>query len=281
MKPVLSLFSGAGLLDRGFEAAGFCVVSAGDILWGRDVRNFAPASHVFGGVVGGSPCQDFSKARRTPPTGQGVELVREFARVVEQSAPDWFLLENVPGVPNVAVTGYKVQRFNLNARECGVAQNRLRCFQFGSQSGKPLVIHRGEGSGTASRCCMASEGKRGTRRGWSEFCQLQGLPADFALPGLSQAMRYKLVGNGVPVPMARVVATAIKAWSVTPSDSLASWQRLCVCGCGRPVADGQTQATAACRKREQRKRDAARQSENGRVTRELNLVLQGELGSPV
>ena len=35
MKLVLSTFSGAGLLDRGFEQAGFCVVSAGDILWGR------------------------------------------------------------------------------------------------------------------------------------------------------------------------------------------------------------------------------------------------------
>lgn len=43
LKPVLSIFTGAGLLDRGFEAAGFCVVSAGDILWGRDVRDFAPA----------------------------------------------------------------------------------------------------------------------------------------------------------------------------------------------------------------------------------------------
>jgi len=281
MKPVLSLFSGAGLLDRGFEAAGYCVVSAGDILWGRDVRDFTPACHIFGGVIGGSPCQDFSKARRSPPTGQGVELVREFARVVEQAAPDWFLLENVPGCPNVTVPGYKVQRFNLNARECGVPQNRLRCFQFGNVTGRPLVIHRGEPTPAASRCCMASEAKRGVRRGWSQFCQLQGLPADFQLPGLSLAMRYKLVGNGVPVPMASVVATAIIAWSVTDDDSLESWHRVCVCGCGRPVPPGQTQATAACRKREQRKRDAARKSDNGRVTRELNLVLQAELGSPV
>lgn len=94
MELVLSVFTGAGLLDRGFEQSGFCCVSAGDILWGRDVRDFQPASHIFKGVIGGSPCQDFSKARRCPPTGEGVELVGEFVRVVTKAQPEWFLLEN-------------------------------------------------------------------------------------------------------------------------------------------------------------------------------------------
>ena len=274
MDLVLSLFTGAGLLDRGFEQAGFCVVSAGDILWGRDVRNFAPARHVFKGVIGGSPCQDFSKARRCPPSGQGVQLLNEFCRVVTQAAPDWFLIENVPGVPNVTLPAYKVQRFNLNARECGVPQNRPRCFQFGSQSGRPLVIHRGKSIGAVSPCCMATEGKlrNSERRGWSQFCELQGLPAGFNLPGLSQAMKYKLVGNGVPVPMARVVATAIKAWLVTDDDSLESWKRVCVCGCGREVKPGRTQAEASCRKRMQRQRDAAAVTKPGPVTPALTLL---------
>lgn len=252
MKLVLSLFTGAGLLDRGFEQSGFCVVSAGDIILGRDVRDFKPARHIFSGVIGGSPCQDFSKARRTALTGYGVEMVNHFARVVTQSGPDWFLLENVPGVPDLAIEGYKIQRFNLNAKECGVPQNRLRCFQFGSHTGKPLVIHREESSAAPSRCCLATEGKTKGRRTFSDFCQLQGLPAAFSLPGLSQAMKYRLVGNGVPVPMARVVATAIKSWSVTDA-----WQRVCICGCGRIVRSGQSQATAACRKRIQRLRDRA------------------------
>ena len=64
----LSLFTGAGLLDRAFEFHGWCVVSAGDVLWGRDVRNFTPARHVFNGVFGGPPCQDFSGANREVPT---------------------------------------------------------------------------------------------------------------------------------------------------------------------------------------------------------------------
>src|SRR5882672_2616647 len=105
MKPVLSIFSGAGLLDRGFEQAGYCVVSAGDILWGRDVCDFQTASHIFQGVIGGSPCPDFSKALRTPPTGYGFKMINQFARVVSQASPAWFLLENVPGVPDIIVDG--------------------------------------------------------------------------------------------------------------------------------------------------------------------------------
>jgi DNA (cytosine-5)-methyltransferase 1 len=152
----------------------------------------------------------------------------------------------------------------LNASECGVPQNRLRCFQFGNRTGKPLVIHRGNQESRVSHCCLATEGKRRSdqRRDFSTFCELQGLPKDFALPGLSQAMRYKLVGNGVPVPMARVVAAAIVSWSVTTDD----WKRVCVCGCGRPVHRGQSQATAACRKRMQRARHIVGVSSPGIVT---------------
>lgn len=40
----------------------------------------------------------------------------------------------------VTVKGYTVQRFNVRASECGLPQNRLRAFQFGYQSGSPLVI---------------------------------------------------------------------------------------------------------------------------------------------
>lgn len=276
MKPVLSIFTGAGLLDRGFEQAGFCCVSAGDILWGRDVRDFAPARHMFVGVIGGSPCQDFSKARRSPPTGNGVAMLRQFARIVDAAQPEWFLLENVPAVPDIlpflderGATGWHVQRLNLNASECGVAQNRLRCFQFGNRDRAGLVIPRSDTPDEVASCAMASEGKKKltSRRSWPEFCELQGLPRDFTLPGWSQGMRYKIVGNGVPVPMARVVATAIKLRTVTQHIEV------CACDCGRPVQPGRTRATAACRKRLQRKRDAAGVTEPGIVTRAPSLTI--------
>ena len=269
MELVLSLFTGAGLLDRGFREEGFCVVSAGDLITGQDVREFAPANHRFDGIIGGSPCQDFSKARRCPPSGEGLALLVQFARVICQAEPTWCLLENVPGVPDLAdfITdnGWRFQRFNLTARECGLRQNRLRCFQFGARDGSRLLIRRGDTpEGHIEPCCMASEGRRPGRRTFADFCERQGLPRDFmAASALSRTLKYQLVGNGVPVPMARVVARAICDRTVT------KWtQQFCVCDCGRPVHPGQTLATPACRKRMQRRRerDAAGVTEPGPVT---------------
>lgn len=272
MDLVLSTFTGAGLLDMGFEQEGFCVVSAGDILLGRDVRSFRPARHIFSGIIGGPPCQDFSKARRCPPTGEGLEMIQAFLSIVHAGQPLWFLMENVPQVPDIKAIpfgGYfddwTIQRFNLNACECGLRQNRLRSFQFGSRDGSRLVIRRQvTAEGHTERCCIASEGRRANRRTFADFCELQGLPRDFlADSDLSQTIKYQLVGNGVPVPMARVIAGAIRDRAVTRWD-----QQLCVCDCGRPVKPGQTLATAACRKRMQRRRerDAAGVTEPGPVT---------------
>ena len=262
-------------MGRAFESEGYCVVRGPDILWGQDVRGWQPARHVFTGIIGGSPCQDFSKARRCAPTGEGVEMLVEFTRIVIEADPAWFLLENVPGVPDLKAlwnlrwpAEWKFQRFNLNARECGSAQNRLRCFQFGHKVGQPLVLQRAFPlAGDVAACAMATEGKRPGRRTFADFCELQGLPRDFALPGLTLSARYKAVGNGVPVPMARVVAAAIRSRSVTDYPT----SRLCRCHCGRAVPSGKTLATPACRKRVQRQRDASRVTGPGPVTPAASL----------
>ena len=75
---VLSLFPGIDLLGRGFEDTGFCVVRGPDRLWGGDIRRFFPIPGKFNGIIAGSPCQDFSSARRTDPTGYGREMLAEF-----------------------------------------------------------------------------------------------------------------------------------------------------------------------------------------------------------
>jgi DNA (cytosine-5)-methyltransferase 1 len=245
---VLSLFPGAGLLDRGFEQAGFCVVRGPDTLLGHSIEGFtAPAGH-FSGVIGGPPCQDFSRARRRPPTGHGQRMLNEFARVVTQTQPDWWLMENVPGVPDIHVSDYVTQRFNLFAFEFGCRQRRNRSFQFGSRDGLPLVLSRGTQSQfkKLSPAVLAHDG----RRNFSDLCELQGLPRGFTLPGLSRTAKYRAVGNGVPVPMAKAVAEAIRDRRVTD-------QRLCACGCGRPLTgpNRQKAATAACRKRLERARN--------------------------
>lgn len=245
---VLSLFPGADLLGRGFEAEGFCVVRGPDKVWGGDVRDFHPPAGRFAGVIGGSPCQDFSTIRRAPQTGEGMEMLREFCRCVHEARPEWFLLENVPGVPDVGVDGYSVQRLNLTAAECGGRQKRNRTFQFGSRDGMVICPRRGDTAGAPERAALASESSRLGRRGFADFCELQGLPRDFDLPGLSMAAKYRAVGNGVPLYMGRVIARAVR------EREPARLVTLCACNCGRHVWGKQLMATAGCRKRMERRR---------------------------
>jgi DNA (cytosine-5)-methyltransferase 1 len=266
---VLSLFPGIDLLGRGFEAEGFCVVRGPDTITGGDVRSFHPPAGVFSGIIGGSPCQDFSKARRAPPTGEGLAMLAEFARVVTEAQPTWFLLENVPQVPTITVPGYTVQRFDLNARECGVRQNRPRHFQYGDLRGWVIIVTRDRRVTDAQPCATASEGRRSARRSWADFCALQGLPRDFDLPGWTREAKYHAVGNGVPIPMARVVARAV----IAAREPVGF--RLCRCGCGRPATGKHDTATVACRKRLQRQRDASRANGAGQVTPLFDLAPAG------
>lgn len=260
---VLSVFPGIDLFGRGFEEVGYQVLRGPDPIWGGFIETFHPPAGVFEGVIGGSPCQDFSAARRCPPSGNGLRLLDEFLRVVVEVSPDWFVLENTPQVPSVNVLGYSMQRFNLSAAECGGRQRRLRCFQFGQRGeSNPLIIDRRDAAAAILEpCAMASEGSRQVRRSFADFCELQGLPRDFDLPGMSVEAKYRAVGNGVPVYMARVIAIAVKRRRDTPSG------RVCICKCGRQVFGDAMHATAACRKRmERRRRDRAGVTGPGPVT---------------
>lgn len=254
---VLSLFPGIDMLGMGFEKAGFCVVRGPDPIFGGDIRSFIPPRGVFNGVIGGPPCQDFSKKRRTSATGYGLAMLNEFKRVILSASPDWWLMENVPEVPDMKIPGYSWQRLDLRANEFGLTQNRLRHFQYGNRDGAGMILDRYVTNKATEPCCLASEGEKGERRSWPDFCELQGLPRDFTLPGMTQAGKYRAVGNGVPIPMAYALAMAIK----NPEQG-----KPCICGCGRRVTGNSIYAKAACRKREQRRRDASTVTEPGIVT---------------
>lgn len=254
MKLVLSLCPGIDLLGKGFEVEGFCVVKGPDPIFGGDIRNFSAPRAAFAGVIVGSPCQDFSIARRSvPPTGEGREILGHCVRVIEETEPDWFLIENVPTVPDVIIPGYAIQRLDLNANECGIPQNRLRHFQFGSRRGFIIEPKRQKAIEDCERTCIATEGVREGRRMWGDFCALQGLPRDFHLPGWTREGRYKAVGNGVPLPMASLIARAI-----LEARPLAKGEKLCACSCGRILTGKQKAALPACRKRLERSRTRPR-----------------------
>jgi DNA (cytosine-5)-methyltransferase 1 len=260
---VLSLFPGIDLLGRGFELAGFCVVRGPDLIYGGDIRSFHCAPGRFDGVIGGPPCQDFSGLNRSPGK-DGMEMLGEYCRVVSEAAPDWFLMENIARVPDIAIPDYSVQRFDLNARECGMKQSRLRHFQFGSRRGLVIIPNRQKPLSTMEPICLASEGQRQDRRDWADFCELQGLPRSFNLPGWSIKAKYKAVGNGVPVPMAVTIARAIQVAGTHRADI-----RLCLCGCGRIVYGNQVMATPACRKRMERRR--RRDGSGAQVARQFTM----------
>lgn len=239
---VLSLFPGAGLLDFGFARAGFCVVRGPDVLLGGHIEDFTPPAGHFEGVIGGPPCQDFSRARRRPPSGHGASMLDHFCRCVAAAEPHWFLMENVPGVPTISVSPYTIQRFNLLACEFGVSQRRTRSYHFGSTDGVPLSIPRSnEPRPTTKPAVLARDG----RGNWRELARLQGLPHWFDLPGLHHSHKVRAIGNGVPVPVAHALAVAIRDRAALEQS------RRCACGCGRILVghDSQRCYNATCRKR--------------------------------
>jgi DNA (cytosine-5)-methyltransferase 1 len=138
---VLSLFPGIGLLDRAFEEEGFVVVRGPDVLWGGDIRRFHPPAGKFDGVIGGPPCQAFSRlvhmVRQNGYEPKFGNLIPEFERVVSEAKPQWFLMENVPDAPRPNVAAYKLHSFAINNRQClaedgePAKQNRVRAITFG------------------------------------------------------------------------------------------------------------------------------------------------------
>lgn len=233
VKPlVLSLFPGIGLLDMAFEEEGFCVVRGPDLLWGGDVRRFHPPAGRFEGVIGGPPCQMFSRLRHlNPDCGKGIgNLIPEFERVVEEAAPGWFVMENVPDAPAPNVAGYDVQEQLVRDVWVGGDTNRLRRFSFGGAGTfqvETLALHRPDpepaalasasvrvpvrigGSGKIKRT-LARNHQEKDSSGFERAKRVQGLPDNFDLPPFLVSAKVKAVGNGVPLPMGRAVAKAVK-----------------------------------------------------------------------
>ena len=171
----------------------------------------------------------------------------EFTRCVTSASPEWWLLENVPTVPDIIIPGYVTQRIDINSGwYCD--QTRLRHIQFGSLSGRLLNIPRHPVTGTQP-AVLAND-----TRSFRRVCELQGLPDDYDLPPFRVKEAIRAVGNGVPLPMGRELARAVTTAYVTDLDVTL---RICECGCGRPVTGKQKYYDYSCRKRAQRKRDQA------------------------
>lgn len=160
---VISLFSGCGGLDLGFEKAGFEIPVANEIdktIWETfkinhpktrliegDIRNIKEADFPdeIDGIIGGPPCQSWSEAGAL----RGIDDARgrlffEYIRILREKHPKFFLAENVKGmlanrhseaVKNIISMfencNYDVSVTLVNAKDYGVAQERKRVFYIG------------------------------------------------------------------------------------------------------------------------------------------------------
>ncbi|HGO5823762.1 TPA: DNA cytosine methyltransferase [Mannheimia haemolytica] len=168
---VISLFSGCGGLDLGFEKAGFEIPVANEYdktIWATfkanhpntrliegDIRNIKEEDfpNKIDGIIGGPPCQSWSEAGslRGINDARG-QLFYDYIRILKDKQPKFFLAENVSGMlanrHNEAVQnilkmfeecGYDVTLTMVNAKDYGVAQERKRVFYIGFR--KDLNIH--------------------------------------------------------------------------------------------------------------------------------------------
>lgn len=160
---VISLFSGAGGLDLGFERAGFDIPVANELdknIWATYKANHPDTYLIEGdiksintdelpsdvdGIIGGPPCQSWSEAgsRKGIEDARG-QLFYEYIRILRAIKPKFFLAENVSGMladrHNYAVqnilklfgdAGYDVTMTLVNAKNYGVAEERKRVFYVG------------------------------------------------------------------------------------------------------------------------------------------------------
>ncbi len=156
----VSLFSGAGGLDLGFEGGGF------EIAWAIDIdydscethRAWSKAEVIQGDIslidlkqipdaeviIGGFPCQGFSLAGPRKIDDERNILYKHFVKLVEEKQPYAFIAENVKGILTIgdgtvmeaiiedfSEKGYAVSPHLVNAADYGVPQDRWRVFMIG------------------------------------------------------------------------------------------------------------------------------------------------------
>ncbi|MDY6897877.1 MAG: DNA cytosine methyltransferase [Cyanobacteriota bacterium] len=159
---IVSLFSGCGGLDLGFQQAGFNVIWANEYdksIWDtyefnhphtkldkRDIRKIVPGDIPDCiGIIGGPPCQSWSEAgaQRGIDDSRG-QLFFDYIRILQEKKPLFFLAENVSGIlakkhdkafanilSHFKDAGYKVTYQLVNAVNYLVPQDRKRVIIIG------------------------------------------------------------------------------------------------------------------------------------------------------
>ena len=168
----LSLFSGGGGLDLGFDRAGFTHQGSYELIpiCKDTLKENRPDWNVFGGpdegdvtnvqwekykgkidlIHGGPPCQPFSIAGEQKGLNDERNMWGEFNRAVNTVKPKAFVAENVLGLLSPKfeefvqqyildqLTDYNIVKFEMHASDYGVPQLRRRVFFVGFKTKKAL-----------------------------------------------------------------------------------------------------------------------------------------------
>jgi DNA (cytosine-5)-methyltransferase 1 len=199
MKAV-SLFTGAGGMDIGFQQAGFKVVWANEIMLHaastyrenhapevmhcgdiQDLLADLPVGEDISCVFGGPPCQGFSVAGKMDLGDARSQLVFSFMESVERISPAVFVMENVKALATLekfssiraelfrraVEIGYSADFHLLNAKDYGVPQSRERVFFIGfKKSGNarfdPRYLERYRAAPSSIRSIFSVIGPAGT-----------------------------------------------------------------------------------------------------------------------
>lgn len=160
---LISLFSGAGGLDLGFQIAGFRIMIANEIdakicptfranfpdvhLIEGDIRKLSPSDFPddIDGIIGGPPCQSWSEGgKQLGLDDERGKMFLTYIDFIQSKQPKFFVIENVKGIlgdkhfltfmkmlDQLKNAGYVVHYQLMNAMDYHVPQERYRVFVVG------------------------------------------------------------------------------------------------------------------------------------------------------
>jgi len=229
----LSLYTGCGGLDLGFQQAGFHTVWANELssyaldTYAGEVRRSGtkapelvcgdiseatlPEKHSADIVIGGPPCQGFSVAGRMNPNDPRSRHVWEFFRVVEHIDPEAFVMENVKALgangrwkqvrdslqAQGEKLGYQTRLLLLSAADYGVPQLRERMFLVGIK-GKTMPTPKAKNIQLTVRAALSELPALG-QPGNDSFCKAIITPAKNPVLRKSPFAGMLFNGQGRPI----------------------------------------------------------------------------------
>lgn len=232
----LSLFSGGGGLDLGFDLAGFSHVASYELLdfAAKTIKSNRPLWDVYGGekgdvtninweqyrdridvIHGGPPCQPFSTAGKQKGSGDSRDMIPEFVRCVKEIRPKVFIIENVPGLMakkfgayldqmllSPLGMDYTIEVFTLSAAGFGVPQVRRRVIFVGVA--KSLNVKYSKPTETYDYSHLISSNKKKVEASLSLFDDLNTKPKCM---GVREALGLDDIGYDAIAPTLRCTLT--------------------------------------------------------------------------